>query len=183
MKTFDTGQLLENLERQTAQHLKQAETVYRYLSAELLNKPSAVGGWSIAQCLSHLNSYSAHYLPRTERALRKAQPPISATFTRGWLGNYFINMMDPDVNKARYSAMKKHVPPVNLPAGQILDQFIAWQSELLSYLQQAKEKNLDTTRVSTSISPLIRMKLGDTLQFIVMHNERHIRQANRNLIR
>jgi hypothetical protein len=45
----------------------------------------------------------------------------------------------------------------------------------------AKRANLNTIKIPISIVPFIKLKLGDTFQFIITHNERHIEQAKRNI--
>ena len=54
------------------------------------------------------------------------------------------------------------------------------QEELLSYLETAKNKNLDKIKTKTTL-PILKFKLGDTFRFIIHHNERHIVQAKRVL--
>ena len=59
--------------------------------------------------------------------------------------------------------------------------FIALQEELLDLLEVAKNKNLDKIKTKTTL-PLVKFKLGDTLRFVIHHNERHIVQAKKALI-
>lgn len=171
----------EELLAYTEKHIQQAITVYQNLTADLLNKPPVSGGWSITQCLAHLNSYYSYYLPLIEKALAfQATKPVR-TVKRSWLGNYFTQMMDPDGKPASYKAATQHQPPTALDAHAVVAEFIAHQETLLSVLGQAASVDLNSNRIPTSISKLIKLRLGDTLAFLVVHNERHIRQADRNL--
>ncbi len=177
MQAISKQQLLDTLEQQVDAHLQQAVRVYQNLSDDVLNKPSATGGWSVAQCLEHLNSYGDYYLPQIEKVLHaKNDEP---TFTSGWLGDYFTKSMDPKAGK-KMKALKGHIPAATLDAHKVVAEFIHQQETLLRYLRAARNADLNV-RIPITISKLIRIKLGDVFQFLIMHDERHIQQANRNL--
>lgn len=178
MKAVNKQALIDTLEQQVDAHLQQAIKVYQNLDADTLSKPSATGGWSIAQCLEHLNSYGNYYLPQIEKTLHNKQSH-STTFTSGWLGDYFTKSMDPTAGK-KMKALKGHIPTAQLNSYAVVAEFIQQQEQLLTYLRQARQADLDI-RIPITISKLIRLKLGDVFQFLIMHDQRHIQQANRNL--
>lgn len=180
MKKVDTLNLLQDLENRVESGLSLAIITLQNTDISILLHPSAIGGWSIAQCLDHLNSYGHFYLPQINKALNKnTSKDFNSTFKSGWLGNYFIQMMLPGSGK-KYKAFKKHIPEKNLDAYAVVAEFIHQQELLLSYLKIVRYKNLDT-RIPISISPFIKLNLGDVFQFIITHNERHLEQAKRNL--
>ena len=63
----------------------------------------------------------------------------------------------------------------------VLADFIGQQQQFLQLLERARKVNIGKVKTGTSLSRMIRLKLGDTLRFVAYHNERHIRQAQ-NLI-
>ena len=72
------------------------------------------------------------------------------------------------------------------PIGSVLSketlcQFIIDQHAIISLLEDAKSISLNKTKTAISVSKLIKLKLGDTLRFVVYHNERHMVQALRAL--
>ncbi|MEJ2882255.1 DinB family protein [Pedobacter sp. GR22-6] len=162
-------------------HLQQAILIYQNSSEEQLNKPAEKGGWSIAQCLEHLNSYGSFYLPLFARALKDNRGRPVGQVKRGWLGDYLIKMMDPDRKAVQYKALKKHLPAPKLDAYKTVAKFIEQQEQLIQLLAAAGSADLNGIRIPTSISPIIRLRLGEAFAFLIIHNERHIRQANRNL--
>lgn len=87
MKSEDKNQLLNRLEVAVNNHLQQA-LLLQNKHTDVLLKPAATGGWSIAQCLEHLNRYGHYYLPAMQEQITKSKPQkISATFTQhGWAG-------------------------------------------------------------------------------------------------
>jgi hypothetical protein len=62
-----------------------------------------------------------------------------------------------------------------------LDRFLRQQEHLLRLLKTAENLDLTTIKVSISLTPYIKLRLGDTLRFFVFHIERHVEQA-RNIV-
>lgn len=182
MRHVSKDQLLDLLEEQVEQHLRQCVEQFQNLSEDILLAPAVNGGWSIAQCLEHLNSYGKYYLPKIQEGLTKSQSkPNVETFRSTWLGRYFTRMMDSQTGTKKYKAFKGHIPDQNLDAHAVVAEFIQQQEVLLSYIRQARHVDLNCIRVPISILQWIRLKLGDVLQFLIAHNERHIVQAQRNI--
>lgn len=174
MSAIEVHNLVEHMEAQVEKHLRAAVHTFQNMPAEALLRKPHPEGWSIVQCLWHLNSYGDFYLPQIRSRLQQTASP-NPHFTSGWLGSYFIRMMDPQSGK-KYQAFRGHIPPEGGEAYATVAAFITQQEELLSMLEKARYANLNA-RVPISISSFIKLKLGDVLQFMVMHNERHMQQA------
>ena len=181
MKTVDSSLLLRELELRVESCIQLATSVLQNLDVNTQTKPSVTGGWSITQCLDHLNNYGYFYLPLIKVGLDKKKfLATKKEFKSTWLGNYFIHMMQTQPSK-KYSAMKQHLPAAHLDSALVIGEFIHQQELLLVYLNQAKAVDLNKIKISTSISKFLKLKLGDVFQFIIAHNERHLNQAKRNL--
>jgi len=181
MKTIKRKVLLNDLENSVEQHLQIATREFQNMSTHELLTPGEHGGWSIAQCLEHLNCYGNYYLPAINEALnRKSKNFFSDHFKSGWFGNYFTKMMHPKTGKRKIKTLKRYNPVPTLDAHAVVAKFVEQQEILLTYLEQARHNDLDQ-RVPISISNWIRLKLGDVLQFVIAHNERHMKQALRVL--
>lgn len=181
MKTVNKSELLARLELMVEHHLNEATVKYQQSTMAVLAAPSANGGWSIAQCLAHLNTYGNYYLLKIGEGLRNFSGEPANTFKSSWLGAYFTNMMDPSKSLKKYKAAQIHVPAPVLDADAVVATFIVQQEALLSYLRLASGVDLNAIKIPISIAKLISLNLGDVFQFVVTHNERHIQQANRNL--
>jgi hypothetical protein len=81
--------------------------------------------------------------------------------------------------KKKMKAPKMAVPHDRLDATAVLEEFIGHQHHLLNLLKIAGAVDLGGARVSISIAKAIRLKLGDTLQFFVAHEVRHMEQWKR----
>jgi uncharacterized damage-inducible protein DinB len=180
MATQSAPALIDTLEDQVENHVNDAVKIFQNLAPEELLKPAANGGWSIAQCLWHLNSYGHYYLPKIKSGLDKNYP-ANSDFKSTWLGSYFTRIMKPGEQMKKFKAFKNHVPPVELDAPQVVAEFIQQQEQLLTYLKQARQTDMNRIQVSISIMSWIKLKLGDVFQFIIAHDERHLQQAKRNL--
>lgn len=180
MKPVNKAQLLAALEQKVESHRQEAVGVFQNLSVPQLLQPATDGGWSVAQCLEHLNRYGHYYLPHIQTGLgQPLSQPAPATFRSTWLGHYFTRTMDPATNQKKYKAFKNYNPAPALDAPAVVAEFIQQQETLLTYLRQARTADLDAVKVPISVSKWIKLKLGDVLQFVIAHNERHVIQARR----
>jgi len=181
MESINRKILLSQLEEKTETQLKEVLHLFQNLSEEVLLRPSKTGGWSMVQCLEHLNSYGNYYFPLIEKELAKNKDSSRDTFKSSWLGAYFIRIMDPKTATGKYKAFKDHQPAAALDAHAVVAEFIRQQETVLLLLRQAQTVDLNHIRIPISILKWLRLKLGDVFQFIVAHNERHLQQARRNL--
>ncbi len=140
--------------------------------------------WSVFECLEHLNLYGEFYLPEIEKTLlNRSVINQNAVFKSGIIGNYFANLMKDNKGKTKKIKTPKDKDPINsnLSFGTIV--ILLMQLERLKILLEASRK-VDLTQVKTAISltKILKLRLGDTLRFVVYHIERHILQAKRNLV-
>ncbi len=169
--------LLEQLQADTRQLIVFASFLQHEQEATLLQQP-APGKWSVAQVLEHLNSYGNYYIPAIEKVLAGNLPPATITFTPGWLGNYFTNMMKPGQQgvKNKMRSPKDHVPVKNPDAMRTIAIFLQQQQQMLALLEKAKTTNIGKLRVPISLAKFIKLKLGDTFGFLIAHERRHFVQ-------
>lgn len=137
--------------------------------------------WNVLECISHLNLYSAFYVPQMLEKIKKSNSKPQKTFKSGWLGGYFANSMQPKDKLNKMNSMKS-MNTLNVRVDNaVLDQFVGHQHALLEVLKLAQNVNLNDIKIKTSLSLLIRLKLGDSLLFYVNHNRRHFKQIERIL--
>jgi hypothetical protein len=169
--------LLERMNQAT-----QRANALKEISLEKLNHKSSAQIWSPLQCIEHLNLYGDFYLPEIEKELA-GKPKISANaiFKSGVIGNYFAGLMLPKKNG---SIKKMKTPADKTPACSDLtlltiDRFLKQAEKLKQLLQHAEEIDLTKTKTAISLTKMIRLRMGDTLRFLVYHIERHLGQAER----
>jgi len=185
MQTFNSLQLTEQLQKQTEDILNIAVQRWQMLNTSVFKQQPTPGSWSAMQCLGHLNAYGDYYLPAIEKAMvhaKQNKQKVSSTFTPGWLGNYFTNLMMPNENGVPAKKMKapKNYTTNNEGNGDCtIAKFIDQQEKMLQLLEEAKTVDLNSIRIPISIAKMIKLKLGDVFRFLIAHNIRHIKQAER----
>ncbi len=152
--------------------------------SDVLMIQPAPGQWSVLQVLEHLNSYGRYYLPAIDKEISFSKAQREAWFNSGLLGNYFTNMMKPKTVfevKNKMKAMKDYSPSPQLDAAQVIEEFMGQQQRLLRSLEASRSKSLSGIRVPTSITKLLKLKLGDTFRFLIGHEQRHFIQIRNTL--
>jgi hypothetical protein len=179
---FNREELIDNLIALTDASTDKVREM-KALRAEELNFKENSEKWSILECIEHLNLYGDFYLPEIERRILAAEKASDQViFSSGWIGNYFARLMqvrDGKIKKMKTPADKNPANSELTPT--TIDRFLKQQDRLKSLLEQARNVDLTRTRCSISLTPLIKLRLGDTFRFLIYHIERHVLQAERVL--
>lgn len=174
-------QLIATLESEIERQLEIVVQQFQSRNNDVLLRTTETGGWSVIQNLEHLNFYFQYYNPAIRKSLENASvDPQAVTFNSSWLGSYFTNAMDYRKG-GKVKAFKSYIPEVDLDTNKVIREFIDHQEELLQLLRMAANYNLTKIRLPISLTRWIKMRLGDVFQFVIMHNERHIVQAQSRL--
>jgi hypothetical protein len=182
MKKIKHTIFLEKLENILDRQLSEVIKVYQNLSDDVMLQPPATGGWSIASCIEHLNTYARYYVPRVEKSFENTVAvSTSYTYTHSWIGGYLIGIMDTEKSKQKFKAIKQHQPQSLLEPSKVVSEFIQHLEHLLHIVKLAETKDIRKGKIATSMSGFIRMSPGEVLHFLLVHNERHLLQARQNL--
>lgn len=171
-------ELLTSLQTLGREHLEFAKNLAWISNERLFSKPGA-NAWNAPECLEHLNRYFDFYLPELQKRLNVAKPSKNGRFRSGWLGNYLAQSMLPKPKLNRMKTLAKMNPVHSDTGREAIDIFIANQQQFLDLLERMEPIDLTRTKTAISITPLVQLRLGDTLRFLSYHNERHIQQARR----
>ncbi len=171
---MQTEHLIQNLVEQTRQILNQVEQL-KSQKVDLIHRP-APGAWNILECLEHLNLYGDFYFAEIEKAIKTSGTKPEAEFSSGMLGAYFSKMILPK-NKLNKMKTLKNKNPFNTSLDRtVLDRFVNQQLKLIELLIQSRSVSLNKIKIRTAFSGVVKLKLGDTFQFIINHNLRHLQQ-------
>ena len=185
MSTFNTNQLIDDLQQQTEHFLNEAIQQWQMLPATTMLHKEALEKWSAAQCLMHLNSYGDYYLPAIAKSIDEAlskQWVSTEDFKSSWLGNFFTEMMlpkDAAGTVKKMKAPKNHTPLSNDNSDAAIATFIDQQEKMLQLLERARAIDIRKAKTPISISKFIKLPVGDTFRFLIAHNYRHVLQAKR----
>ena len=145
--------------------------------AQLSWKPDA-GSWSVAECLDHLVTTQDAYWPNivaaTGSTARRAPAGSTVSFT--WAGRLIGAAVDPDSAK-KVKAPKVFRPGRSQRPGDPPGAFLRAVRELRARAQATAELDWQRIRLSTPVSRLIRLRLGEVYWILAAHAQRHVNQA------
>lgn len=154
----------------------QAERVTTGLPEGQFWQPLPGGGWSVGECLAHLNITGEGYLFKLDPALkgaadRKGQGP----FRLGLLGGTLVRASSPDA-KAKLKTPRTLLPERQ---GDVLTRFLTLQDALLVLTHRADGLDLGRIKISSPVSRLLRLSAFEALNAVTVHELRHRQQAAR----
>lgn len=181
--TYSSKSFLEQRITETESIVREVRRLVDTFPREMFLVRPDEAGWSAAQVIEHLNSYNRFYLPAIGQALGKTPlPKPREKFQAGWLGAYFANLMMPASDgqaQKKMQSPRDHRPSPALDATRVLEAFLEGENRLLEQLRASSRTDIGAIRIPVSISPLIRLKLGDTFHFLIAHQLRHLEQVKR----
>lgn len=144
--------------------------------AQLTWKPAAKT-WSILQCFEHLYTVNQLYMGKIEGAIQNASDEDGLErFRPSWFGRKFIDFQRPE-SKRKVKTLKLFKPAVTDQDVTVVAQFMAQQKDLLNLIVEADQCNLNKVKLSSPATRLIRFSLGEALTLLVIHEQRHLLQA------
>lgn len=175
---INTIELLEDLKERTDIGNAIVSFFWELDESDLRYKPSPTT-WSVLECVAHLNRYYAFYIPLLNEALGKqVEYRGLVIFKTGVLGDFFVRLMEARAKKIKKMKAISYMDPngCDLKTTE-LALFMNYQLEFLSIMDKCKNYDLTAPRIPTVMSKWVTISLGDTLRFLVTHNERHLLQA------
>ncbi|MCC9135879.1 DinB family protein [Pontibacter silvestris] len=170
---------LEQLFRATQGLQQTVNSQFAQLDLDILNYKPSPDSWSVLECLEHLNRYSNYYNQAIAKAIATSPEGMyKSEISYSWIGKKFLVMMRPQ-NMKKHKTLK-HMNPNNSKLGrEVMVAFQKHQDELLALLEGAKSVNLNKMAIPVEFFKLLKIRIGETLGFNVVHEERHVQQALR----
>lgn len=165
---------LDEIKLQLGTAKREAEHLTSGLSEARLWQQPPDGGWSVGECLMHLNLVGEPYLPKPREAVTGARAKGrtgQGPFKFGFLGERFVRSQAIGGNKVGTSLEPE-------PNPDVLTRFVGLQDALLTITKNADGLDLARATFKTPNLPL-RLSLFEALNLVVVHQERHFAQAAR----
>ena len=132
--------------------------------------------WGVADCLEHLLVTGAVYHPLLRTTITDA-PHDPARDAKRWsptlMGRFFLYMVGP--NGRAQPAPGKLRPTQARP--DVDGRLLAQQDELRALIADAHGIDLRAVRLTSPLSTLITLRLGEALEMLLVHQQRHLAQA------
>lgn len=148
------------------------------LSAAQFNWRPRAHGWSIGQCIEHLNITTERYLPVIRQAVADgrlrglvAPGPFAPSLVERW----FIGMLEPPV-RLRVKAPRAFVAPAELEVGETLARWSFLHHQFAEVVTSAAGLDRGRIKVRSQFGP-ISFGLGATFAILLAHERRHVWQA------
>jgi hypothetical protein len=143
-------------------------------------RPARVG-WSVAQCIDHLNVTARLYLPQLDEGIANAIRQGrygEGPFKYWWIARLLVRTMGPPP-RPRVRTPVAFEPPSGRTRREIMAAFGAYQVQYVDRLRQANGLDLARARVRSPIASWIVMPLGTGFAAMIAHEKRHLWQARR----
>jgi hypothetical protein len=168
--------------------IRRAREMVGELDTDTFNRRPAEGGWSVAQCLDHLNASARLYLPIFTEAMDEARAKghVVTDRTRDprtWLGRFIAWSQEPPY-RIRTKTFEDIEPvTARLEPGDVLDEFQALHEELIVRINEAITLDQRRIRIRSTLDSRLRLTLADWFAFLAAHGRRHLWQAEQTLNR
>ena len=173
----DLQQALSDLEKNE----NDVKTLMRGLSATELNwQPKNGKGWSILQCLEHLEMANKCYLDEMEPAIRNAKPEQRAwkgPFQHSGFIRFFTGTLLEPPARFKLPAPPKIMPPSKGDPDAVLSAWLKTHERLRAFIQTGANYDLNSIVMQNPFVKQLRLKLASAISIITTHERRHIWQA------
>ncbi len=161
------------------------QTSFGTLTEKQLNWKPNPTTWSIAQNMDHLITINETYFPILA-ALKAGtyQPHFMAKIglLTSFFGKMLLNAVKPTTKK-KIKTFPIWEPATSQISGDILDRFTKHQGQLKQEMTAAKEFIEKGAVISSPANKYIFYKLATAFDIIVIHEQRHLEQANALLLK
>lgn len=173
---------LDRLKQSIAVTRAAAEEMRRQLTPGLLQYAPGDGGWTVGQVFEHLILSHGLYRERLQAIITKASVPQDSgepASDHAWKPSWFGGMLARAVTApSKRRAPRIFVPPPQ-PRADVIGVFLKCQGETAALLDASARLKWQKMRLSSPVSALIRMNLGDVFTILIDHDARHFRQIER----
>jgi hypothetical protein len=162
--------------------LGRARELGRIVSDESLAFRPPGGGWTAGQALEHIVVSGQLYMNKLPAIIQQAHSQRK-TGDRQWkpslMGGVIMRSINPRNTTRRKT--QKIFEPGPTPRPNVIGAVIRLHEELGREIKRADGLDLRAVRLSSPVTPLIRMNLGDALGILVLHAQRHLLQAEKSI--
>lgn len=146
---------------------------------ERLNERPAKGGWSIAECVDHVNVIARELVGPLREVIHeaKAKGKMSDRAHRpGFVGKYMTRSMEPPAKK-KMKTQKLYEPTSNLDPDTLLEQYKDVHNTFKQLIRESDGVDLSKVKLKSPAMKILKLNIGDWFFFTASHERRHAWQA------
>jgi hypothetical protein len=148
------------------------------LTAEQLLRVPSFGGWSVGVVFEHLCIAEDSYHAPMDRVIARAVPDGRAA-TATWQPSIMGNLLVRSFRSPRKMTAPSIYQPSPQPRNDVVGEYLKRVGKTLELLDRAGSLFWQKVKLSSPVTRIIRLNLGDAFEVIVTHAERHLSQVER----
>lgn len=173
--------LISNYKTEVAEIITDVKHKFGDLSHVQLNWKPSPEKWSIGQCLHHIIQLNSVYYSPMEIKIEEANSNIKknaakTVFKPNLLGRVVINSLKPG-GKKRFKAYEVFKPVECEISLSAVRDFEINNEKLILLMNHAVLLDLNKIKITSPANSWIRFQLGALFKMIIVHEQRHIIQA------
>lgn len=157
-----------------------ATTQFISLTENQINWKPYEKKWSVGECLDHLVVTHKLYNSKIKelQPLFKDSDEGSFEFKHTFSGRMILKYVDPNsTTKAKtFKVFKPSLREINT---NIIGSFCEEVETMISFAEKLRGVDLTKIKISSPVTKLLRMNVGDVLLINLYHDKRHINQAEK----
>jgi hypothetical protein len=139
------------------------------------------GGWSIGECITHLNLTSRDYLPLIDALFERAERDRivgEGPFRRDPIGWFLCRTMEPPA-RGRFKTASSFEPRGVAPMADATEEFNRLQDSLIERLRHAGDRKiaLNRLKLASPFNEHVKYSLWSAFRLVPAHQRRHLWQA------
>jgi len=152
------------------------------LSETQINWKRSEEKWSIGECIDHLTVTHKLYNSKIKqlKPFFKDSSKGPVKFKHTFSGRMILKYVDPN-STTRTKTFKVFEPSTKHIKTNIITSFCEEVEELISFANKLHGTDFGMIKISSPVSKLLRMNIGDALLINLYHDKRHINQAEKIL--
>lgn len=165
--------------------MRDNETSLRQLTAGLTERQfhhrPENGGWSIAQCIEHLDLTGRAFLPLWDDAIAHAHAYGTYSddaYYPGWFDHWMLRQAEPP-SKFKTKTARPFEPSAIKPRRAVIESYLNMHTEVDSRLVRLAGVDLARAKVKSPFVGWMSYSLGFSFLLLGAHERRHIWQATR----
>ena len=184
-----SNELIEQSLSIAEQNKKIVAQKFLKLSKDVLNKKPNAESWSAAECFQHLLFTNGGYLKHFKEVVAKSQDADkiktfnqSSThlFKHSFWGKFIIYFVKP-TTKMKSKTSKPFNPSFSKVEPDVVQKYLSHNDELITAISKLRNLDLKKLKMPSPINEKIKYNLGDAIKILVLHDQRHIQQAERTV--
>jgi len=166
---------IDELHAEFRQISDRARTLDGRLGTRIVQRPLS-GGWSVAECLEHLNLTTRAFLPLWSSACAQA-PEGDGPYALDFWGKVLVWLMEPP-SRFRLPTTQSF-QPATAPADVVLPAFLDYQEQLAAMLEAVRGRRIDHVKVASPFNQYMKYSVYSGFRICAAHQRRHMLQAER----